>query len=123
MKKYNLSEIMKTAWAKVKAFGISLSEALKSAWETAKNNLAAKVKRFKDLQRQIEELQTEQNEVKAGIIEDMNGLEEIEADIFKVRYITVISNRLDTAKFKAENKELYEMYLKPSEAKRFTVTA
>ena len=117
MKKYNLSEIMKTAWAKVKALGISMSEALKNSWETAKNNLAAKVKKFKDLQRQIEELQAEQDEVKAEIIEDMDG----EADMYKVKYTTVTRNIVDTNRLKSD--KLYELYLKPSQSKRFTVTA
>ena len=121
MKKYNLSEIMKTAWAKVKALGISMSEALKNSWETAKNNLAAKVKKFKDLQRQIEELQAEQDEIKAEIIEDMDGLEEIEADMYKVKYTTVTRNIVDTNRLKSD--KLYELYLKPSQSKRFTVTA
>jgi predicted phage-related endonuclease len=47
--------------------------------------------------------------------------EEILVDVFKVRYITVISNRFDTTTFKATHKDLYSEYLKPSECKRFTV--
>lgn len=36
MKKYNLSAIMKRAWNLVKAAGMTISSALKKAWEEAK---------------------------------------------------------------------------------------
>jgi len=41
--KYNLSEIMKTAWQFVKVNGFTMSEALKQAWL----NIKLKVKMFK----------------------------------------------------------------------------
>ena len=36
MKKYNLSNIMKRAWALVKKMGMSISSGLKRAWKEAK---------------------------------------------------------------------------------------
>ena len=47
MKKYNLSAIMKRAWALVKGFGLAISEALKKSWKEAKTmeeNLIEKLK-------------------------------------------------------------------------------
>ncbi len=37
MKKYNLSAIMKRAWALVKQFKVTISEALKKAWKETKD--------------------------------------------------------------------------------------
>lgn len=39
MKKYNLSKIMKRAWALVKELGMNISSALKKAWKEAKENV------------------------------------------------------------------------------------
>lgn len=39
MKKYNLSKIMKRAWELVKKVGFGISEALKKAWNEAKEGL------------------------------------------------------------------------------------
>jgi len=123
MKKYNMRAICTRANELIRA-GHGKSEAFRQAWAEAKaepQSIAAKAHEFREIQKAIEELQEKANAVKESIIADMDGAEMVEADVFTIRYITVISNRLDTPKFKADNKELYEMYCKPSEAKRFTV--
>ena len=38
MKKYNLSNIMKRAWALVKEVGMTISSALKESWKEAKKS-------------------------------------------------------------------------------------
>ena len=43
MKEYNLSKIMKRAWALVKEAGMTISSALKKAWKEAKN-MASEIK-------------------------------------------------------------------------------
>ena len=123
MKKYNMKAICTRANELIKA-GYDKSAAFKTAWEEAKTepqSIAAKAHEFREIQKMIEELQAKANEVKESIIADMDGAEIVEADVFTIRYQTIISNRLDTTKFKTENKDLYEMYLKESSAKRFTV--
>lgn len=127
---YNKSEICKKANQRIKE-GYTKSEAFKAAWAIAKgaataqedNGIAAKARQFKEVQRMIEELEAQANALKESIIAEMGGAEEVTADIFKIKYITVISNRLDTTKFKSEHSDLYSAYLKESTAKRFTVVA
>lgn len=46
MKKYNLSNIMKRAWAMVKEFGMTISEGLKKAWSEAKSMKARLIQRM-----------------------------------------------------------------------------
>lgn len=48
MKKYNKSEIFKAAWKMVREFVVSLSEALKKAWEDAKKKNSTNRFRIKD---------------------------------------------------------------------------
>lgn len=129
MKKYNLGAICKRANELVKS-GVDKSTAFKAAWAEAKsvvteeaNTIAAKARAFKEMQIMIEELQAKQNAIKEAIISEMNGEQEISADIFKIRYITVTSKRLDTTKLKAENSDIYNEYLKESVSQRFTVSA
>ena len=40
-KKFNLSQIFKSAWTLVKSVGVKISEALKTAWAQAKNGTVA----------------------------------------------------------------------------------
>ena len=49
--------------------------------------------------------------------------EEMDVDVFKIRYKTVKSSRFDTTAFKSTHKELYEQYVKQTESRRFTVSA
>jgi len=127
--KYNKSKIMKKANALHRIYDMSKSESLKTAWAEAKAevinemNFSEMVKSFEEKKILIAKLQAEQDMLKNGIIDYMNGREEIEESGYRVRYITVIRNILDTPKFKSENRELYELYLKENESKRFTVTA
>jgi len=104
------------------------SDAFKTSWTEAKttvkpNDIISKAKAFKELQAQIELLQAQADEIKKGIIEEMGGKEEITADIFTIKYITVIRNILDTQNFKNDHKDLYNSYLKENSSKRFTVSA
>lgn len=48
MKKYNLSEIMKRAWALVKQAGVTISSGLKKAWKEAKG-----MKELKGTEKQV----------------------------------------------------------------------
>lgn len=88
-----------------------------------KVTLADKVKSYKKLQATIEELEAQASAIKEEIISEMEAqqTEEIKVDIFKVRYITVISNRFNTTEFKQTHSDLYKEFLKESVCKRFTV--
>jgi predicted phage-related endonuclease len=121
--KYNKSEIMKRMHELVKEAGMNKSTALRQSWHEAKNpqDIAAKAREFKEIQKAMEELQAKAEAIKESIIAEMDGREELQADDYTIRYQTIVRNILDTQKLKAEQKELYNEYLKTNESKRFTI--
>ena len=125
MKNYNLSLICKRAHELIRA-GYTKSAAFKQSWaetKAAKINFSEMARQFEQRKALIEALQAEQDMLKENIIAYLNGREEVEENGYRVKYITVIRNILDTPRFKSENRELYELYLKENQSKRFTVTA
>ncbi len=86
-------------------------------------NITAKVRRLKNLQAKVEELQSEitaiQDELKAELI--AQNTEELKAGAYKIRFTTVTSNRFDSRKFKVTHADLYEQYTKQTTSKRFSV--
>lgn len=88
-------------------------------------DILAKVKALKELEALISEAQSDaeaiKDELKAVMIE--RNTEELDVDVFKIRYKTVKSNRFDTTAFKSTHKELYDQYVKQTESRRFTVSA
>lgn len=73
-------------------------------------DILAKVKALKELEALISEAQSDaeaiKDELKAVMIE--RNTEELDVDVFKIRYKTVKSNRFDTTAFKSTHKELYD---------------
>lgn len=61
----------------------------------------------------------ELKELKAQML--TKGVDEMQVDIFKIKYKTVISRRFDSKSFKATHQELYNQYCKATEYRRFTV--
>jgi len=49
------------------------------------------------------------------------GTDEMIVDVFKVRWIPVISNRFDSTAFKSTHADLYNQYTKPFETRRFSI--
>ena len=88
-------------------------------------DILAKVKALKELEALISEAQADaeaiKDELKAVMLE--RDTEEMDVDVFKIRYKTVKSSRFDTTAFKSNHKELYEQYVKQTESRRFTVSA
>ncbi len=88
-------------------------------------DILAKVKALKELETLISEAQADaeaiKDELKAVMVE--RDTEEMDVDVFKIRYKTVKSSRFDTTAFKSTHKELYEQYVKQTESRRFTVSA
>lgn len=87
------------------------------------NELTSKVKELKELKAMMDELQAEITAIEDTIKAEMTAkeVEEIQVDVFKVRYKTIISNRFDSKAFKATHAELYNQYTKATESRRFTV--
>ena len=87
------------------------------------NEMSAKVRTLKELEAFIAEAQAEaeaiKDEIKAKMIED--NTEEISVDVYKVRYTTVSSERVDTTAFKKALPDLAKQFTKTSITRRFSI--
>lgn len=85
--------------------------------------LAAKARELKELQQLIEEAEAEmetlKDELKAEL--EARSVNEITADIFKIRWTTVKSSRFDTAAFKKAMPELAQQFTRQTESRRFVI--
>ena len=89
----------------------------------ANNELTGLVKELKGLKTMQEELAAEIASIEDQIKAEMTarGTEEMIVDVFKIRWTKVISSRFDTAAFKKANAELYGLFTKQVESRRFTI--
>lgn len=89
----------------------------------SKNELVSKVRELKELKQMADELADEIGAIEDTLKAEMTaqGVEEMQIDVFKLRYKTIISSRFDSKAFKATHSELYEQYNKPTESRRFTI--
>lgn len=87
------------------------------------NELAGKVRQLRELQQLIEEAETEAETIKDLLKAEMaaRATDEMNVDVFKVRWNVVKSTRFDTKAFQSTHKELYNQYCKQTETRRFTV--
>lgn len=87
------------------------------------NDLTSKLKELKELKLMADELADEittiEDEIKCHMTKE--GVNELIVDVFKVRYMSVTSNRFDSAAFKRTHEDLYRQYTKVTESKRFTI--
>ena len=67
------------------------------------------------------EIETKQDLLKAQMAAD--GVEVLDLDTYFVRWLPVVSNRLDSTRMKKDLPDLYKSYLKAVESRRFTITA
>lgn len=89
----------------------------------SKIEMVSKVRELKELKAMAEELAAEIAAIEDIIKAEMlsQGVEEMQVDVFKVRYKTVVSSRFDSKAFKVTHAELYNQYTKQTESRRFTV--
>lgn len=82
------------------------------------------VRTIKENQILIDELDTENEALKDAIKAEMNtrNTDEIQVDVFKVKYKPVITNKFDSTAFKESFSDLYNRFLKKTECKRFTIS-
>ena len=113
MKKYNVKEIMKAAWEIRRSGGVTMSEAMKTAWSVAKVKVGVTPMDDK-VQEYFRRLEAADKAVKA--------LEEIKVEIqnkclespdftisgydWKASWKPVTSNRFDSKAFQAETQHL-----------------
>lgn len=126
MKKYNVKEIMIQAHAFRKAEGVTMGEAMKTAWSVAKIKIGAS-----PLDETAQELFLVRAE-KAKIIAREKALEDklkaqckaspdgkISGYGWTASLTTYTRNQLDTKTFKADNPALYSQYSKSQTVTRF----
>lgn len=85
--------------------------------------LNSKVRDLKELQAMIDELEAEAEAITDAIKAEMQarGVNEMQADVFTVRWKEVSSSRIDTSALKKELPEVAARYTKVTTAKRFTI--
>lgn len=66
------------------------------------------------------EIKAAQDEIKQAMTD--NNLEEMQADVFTIRYKSVTSSKFDSTSFKNAYESLYNKFLKETESKRFTIS-
>ena len=87
------------------------------------NEMTAKIKELKELKALAEEVAQEIATIEDAIKAEMTArnTEEMSIDIFKVRWTTVTSERLDTTAFKKALPELAKQFIKPTVTRRFSI--
>lgn len=85
--------------------------------------LTSKVEELKELKVMAEELSAEMTALEDAIKAEMaaRDAEELQAGLFKVRYKTVESRRLDGKSLRKEMPELYERFSKAVVTRRFVI--
>ena len=85
--------------------------------------LSKKVRELKELKLLADELQTQitgiEDEVKAEMI--ARNVETLVIDVFKVSWKRYTSNRFDTTAFKTAHTDIYNLFTKPVESRRFSI--
>ena len=89
----------------------------------SKTEMTNKVRELKELKTMAEELAAEISAIEDSIKADMaaQGVEEMTVDVYKVRYKTVKSSRIDTTALKKAMPELAAQFTKEIESRRFSV--
>ena len=89
----------------------------------SEQNLKEAIRNYKELQRLAEELEQEMETVKATIKAELSrqGVDELTAGEYKVRWTVVKSSRLDTSALRKAAPELCEKFTRSVETKRFCV--
>ena len=87
------------------------------------NEIIKKVEYLQELEGFMEEIRVEADSIRDSIKIEMmeQGVEEMEAGKYIIRYTSVLSNRFDTTAFKKIYGDLYKAYTKQTASKRFSI--
>lgn len=77
---------------------------------------------YRENKRLIEELEAENDSLKAAIVSLMGERETVTEGATKATHKTVVSSRFDSTGFKAQFPDLFKAFSKVTQYKRFTVT-
>lgn len=85
--------------------------------------LTKAVRRLRELETEAEQLAGEIDALKDRIKAEMTArdVDEMQIDVFRVRWATVHSTRFDSAAFREAMPELYSRFTRQTETRRFTV--
>ena len=87
------------------------------------NEMISKVRSIKELEALIAEAQAEAEALKDELKAQMNeqNTEALVVDVYKIRYTTVSSERVDTTAFKKALPDLAKQFTKTSTTRRFSI--
>ena len=87
------------------------------------NELTKAVRNLKELMNMKSELEAEIETAQDLIKAEMTAreIDEMIVDVFKVRWTKVTSSRFDSTAFKSAHKDIYDMFTKPVESRRFSI--
>jgi predicted phage-related endonuclease len=87
------------------------------------NDIETKARTYRELQAMIKELEAEADALKQQMIGtlDARQVDELTAGEYTIRWSLYESSRLDTAKLKAEQADIYSRYMKKTVSTRFQV--
>lgn len=81
----------------------------------------AKVKKILELGEQIKELEKEQDKLKGDIQAVMGDSEELVTKKYIITWVKFVSQKFDSKKFKEQHPDMYNIFAKASEARRFNI--
>lgn len=80
-----------------------------------------KAKKFLELDAEIKELKKQQDKIKKDIQTEMGESEELATEKFLIRWTSFTKSIFDTKMFKAERPDLFNIFSKQSNERRFSV--
>ena len=88
------------------------------------NEIIKKVEYLQELEGFMEEIRVEADSIRDSIKIEMmeQGVEEMEAGKYIIRYTSVLSNRFDTTGFKKHYADLYKAFTKSVSSRRFSIS-
>ena len=89
----------------------------------SQTEIIKKAEYLQELEGFMEEIRVEADSIRDSIKIEMmeQGVEEMEAGKYIIRYTSVLSNRFDTTAFKKVYGDLYKAYTKQTASKRFSI--
>lgn len=100
-----------------------VSEADQRRYKMTNKEMDAKIIEMKNWEAEVAKINQIIEDIKSELKAECEARneDEIRTDTFIVRYKNITSNRFNTSLFKKENLSLYNMYLKESITRKFTV--
>jgi len=89
----------------------------------SKQDIESTLKEIKELQQMQTEIEQQISELQDKVKKQMEaeGTDEIKTNLFTARWQQITANRFDSKAFKADNANLYAMYIRPMVTRRFSI--